>query len=65
MTRTPAPDFVGMGKRPAQNLAEKRNLTFRLVSADGELMLGWPDDFQPDRVCCVVEDAKVVQAEIG
>ena len=62
-----ANEFVGMEKRAAQNLAERKNMIFRLVSADGETMLGWPpegEDKRDDRVCCIVQDSCVVQAEI-
>lgn len=57
-----ASEFVGMGKRPAQNKAEARGLIFRLVSVDGEQILGYPEDSRDDRVCVEVEGTKVVKA---
>jgi hypothetical protein len=59
-----ANDFIGLSKKGAQNLAEARNLIFRLVSIDGENMLGWPDDTFKDRVCCVIASGKVTEAEL-
>lgn len=57
--------FVGMGKRRAQNEAESRNLIFRLVSVDGEKILGYPeDDPRDDRVCVEIENDKVCKATI-
>lgn len=57
--------FKGMGKRAAQNLAEAKNLIFRLVSANGEVILGKPEDARVDRVCVVIENDKVAEAWIG
>lgn len=57
--------FIGMGKRRAQNEAEARNLIFRLVSVDGEKVLGYPeDDPREDRVCVEIENDKVSKATI-
>ena len=36
-----AQSFVGMSKKEAQDLAEKSNMIFRLVSVDGENRLGY------------------------
>lgn len=58
-------DFIGMGKRRAQNEAESRNLIFRLVSVDGEKVLGYPDDTgRSDRVCVEITADKVSKATI-
>lgn len=56
--------FIGLGKRPAQNLCESRNLIFHLVSVDGEEFLGYPKDQRTDRVCCEIVDDKVSSAVI-
>lgn len=57
--------YIGLGKRRAQNLAEADNLIFRLVSANGEVILGKPDNVQADRLCVVVENDQVKEAWIG
>ena len=57
--------YIGMGKRRAQNLAELDNLTFRLVSSNGELMLGKPEDVRTDRLCVVIDNDQVKEAWIG
>jgi hypothetical protein len=55
-------DFVGLGKKPAQNLAENNNLIFRLISVDGENYLGYPEDNREDRICVELISNKVVKA---
>lgn len=57
-------DFVGMTKKGAQNLAEARNLVFRLVSVDGEKYLGYPEDLRDDRLCVEIVDGKVAKARM-
>jgi len=52
-------DFIGLTKKGAQNLAEAKNLIFRLVSVDGENYLGLPEDTISDRVCVILENGKV------
>ncbi len=60
-----AQSFVGMSKKEAQDLAEKSNMIFRLVSVDGENRLGYPkDETREDRVCVELAKGKVVKAEI-
>lgn len=59
-----ANDFLGLPKKNAQDLAERRNMIFRLVSVDGKEFLGWPTDQRDDRICCVIEDLKVSNAKI-
>lgn len=54
-----------MGKRAAQNLAEAKNLIFRLVSANGETILGKPEDVRTDRLCVIIVNDKVDDAWIG
>ncbi len=57
--------FKGMGKRAAQNLAEAKNLIFRMVSVDGVDVLGKPSETMTDRVCVVMAKDKVEDAWIG
>lgn len=57
-------EFIGLEKRQSQNLAEKKNLIYRLVSVDGEKFLGYPEDTREDRICCEVERNLVVKAVI-
>ena len=61
---TLADDFVGMGKRPAQNKAESLNLIFRLIRVDGETFLPYPDDVRSDRICVEIDNGQVSRAEI-
>lgn len=55
-------DFVGMTKHRAQDVAEKRNLIFRLISVDGDPYLSYPEDERQDRVCVEIENGKVAKA---
>jgi hypothetical protein len=54
--------FVGMPKKQAQNEAEKANLIFRLVSVNGDIYFGEPDDEVADRLCVEIIDGKVCKA---
>lgn len=56
--------FVGMSKHKIQDLCEKKNLIYRLVSSDGEKFLGYPEDKRDDRVCVELEGGKVKKAVI-
>lgn len=60
-----ATNFMGLGKKDAQNLADVNNLIFRLVSVDGEKKLGYPDDERTDRVCVELVSGKVASAKIS
>lgn len=57
-------EFIGMSKVGAQNRAESKNWVFRLVSVNGEVFLGYPEDTRDDRVCVEIVNGKVVKAEI-
>lgn len=57
-------EFIGQTKKGAQNLAESKNLIFRLVSVDGEAFLGYPEDIREDRVCVEIVHGKVTRALI-
>lgn len=54
-------DFMGLTKKGAQNLAEARNLIFRLIKIDGENFLPYPEDTRADRVCVEIENGKVAE----
>ena len=57
-------EFLNVSKRTAQDMAEFKSLVFRLVSIDGEIFLGYPEDTRTDRICVEVEKGKVVVASI-
>jgi len=57
-------EFIGVSKHKAQDLAEYKSLVFRLVSVDGEVFLGYPEDVRTDRICVEIEKGKVVTATI-
>lgn len=59
-----ADTFIGKSKKEAQDIAEKANLIFRLVSVDGNNRLGWPEDKREDRICVELNAGKVIKAEI-
>lgn len=52
---------MGLTKKGAQNLAEARNLIFRLIKIDGENFLPYPEDTRADRVCVEIENGKVAE----
>jgi hypothetical protein len=54
--------FLNLSKKAAQDVAEKSNLIFRLVSIDGKRFLGYPEDVRDDRVCIELENNKVTKA---
>lgn len=59
-----ANQFIGMSKRRAQDLAEAKNLIFRLIRVDSEAFLPYPEDRRDDRVCVEIEQGKVVKVSI-
>jgi hypothetical protein len=59
-----AENFIGLSKKRAQDLAEAKNMIFRLISVDGETFFGPPTDTRDDRVCVEIEKAQVVNAYI-
>lgn len=61
---TSANDFVGLSKKRAQDLAEAKNMIFRLIRVDDKNFLSYPDDKRDDRICCEIEKEKVVVATI-
>lgn len=58
--------FISLSKKSAQNLADRYNLIFRLVSVDGEKFFGYPEetDIRTDRICVEIEKGFVIKAEI-
>ena len=55
-------DFIGLSKKASQDLAEKKNLIFRLISIDGESFFPYPEDERADRICVELENGKVAKA---
>ena len=56
--------FLGLGKKSAQNLADLKNLIFRLISVNDEKFFPYPQDRREDRVCVEINDGKVTKAII-
>jgi hypothetical protein len=44
-------NFIGLGKKGAQSLAEKYNLIFRLIRIDDKSLFSYPEDTRDDRIC--------------
>jgi hypothetical protein len=59
-----AEQFKGLSKKQAQQLAEIKNLIFRLIIVDGEQFFSMPEDQRDDRVCVEIENGQVVKASI-
>ena len=57
-----AKEFIGLSKKRAQNVAEERNLIFRLIRNDTEQFFAYPDDKRTDRVCVEIDNGKVSKA---
>lgn len=56
--------FVGLTKKSAQNLAEAKNMIFRLIRIDAEPYLPYPEDARVDRVCVELDNGQVSKASI-
>ena len=56
--------FMNLPKKDAQNLAERQNLIFRLISVDGEPFLPYPEDKRDDRICVEIEKNKVAKVTV-
>jgi hypothetical protein len=56
--------YLNLPKKEAQNLAEKNNFIFRLISIDGEPYLPYPEDQRDDRVCVEIVSGKVSKATV-
>lgn len=59
-----ADEFLGMSKKRAQDLAEAKNLVFRLISVDGEPFFPYPDDKRDDRICVEIVNGQISKASI-
>jgi len=57
-------DFLGLSKKRAQDLAESKNLIFRLIKIDDENFLSYPEDVRDDRLCVEIEKGQVKKASI-
>lgn len=56
--------FMGLSKKRAQDLAEARNLIFRLIRVDGKSYFDYPADERDDRVCVEIDGDKVTKSTI-
>jgi hypothetical protein len=59
-----ANEFLGMSKKRAQDVAESKNMIFRLISIDGDPFMSYPEDQRTDRVCVEIVSGKVIKAVI-
>jgi len=59
-----ADTFLGLSKKRAQDVAESKNMIFRLIKSDGEDFLSYPEDVRTDRVCVELTNGKVTKAII-
>jgi hypothetical protein len=57
--------FINLSKKQAQDLAEKRNMIFRLIRIDEEKYYDYPEDKRDDRICVELEGGKVVVAKLN
>lgn len=56
--------FLGLSKKRAQDVAEGKNMIFRLIRIDGEAFYGYPEDTRTDRVCIEIDNGAVSKATI-
>ena len=56
--------FLGLSKKRAQDVAEGKNMIFRLIRIDGESFYGYPEDKREDRVCIEIDKGAVTKASI-
>jgi hypothetical protein len=56
--------FISLTKKGGQDLAEAKNMIFRLLSIDGEPYFSLPEDTRTDRVCVDLIGGKIVKAVI-
>jgi hypothetical protein len=59
-----ADPFLGLSKKRAQDLAEAKNMIFRLVRIDDQRFLDYPEETLYDRVCIEIDNGKVTKAMI-
>ena len=56
--------FLGLSKRRAQDVAEAKNMIFRLIRIDDQQFMAYPEETLLDRVCIEIDDGKVTKATI-
>ena len=56
--------FMGMTKRLAQNLAESKNLIFRLIRIDNQDFMSYPEDKRDDRICVEIDNSVITKVVI-
>lgn len=56
--------FLGLSKKRAQDVAEGKNMIFRLIRIDQENFYNYPEDVRTDRVCVEIDAGKVTKASI-
>lgn len=56
--------YIGLGKKSAQDLAEKDNYIFHLIRVDDRNFFDYPsdEDGRGDKICIEIEKGKVVSA---
>lgn len=57
-----AKEFLGLSKKSAQNLAEAKNIIFRLIRVDDERFFDYPTEVFYERVCIEIDNGKVTKA---
>ena len=57
-----ASEFIGLSKDSAQDLADRANLIYRLISVDGSKYFDYPEDKRDDRICVEIEKGKITKA---
>jgi hypothetical protein len=60
-----AEDFIGLGKYSAQNLAEAKNIIFRLIRIDDKSFYDYPEDKRNDRICVEIDSGKITVAVLN
>lgn len=56
--------FLGLSKKRAQDVAEGKNMIFRLIRIDTEAFYAYPEDKRTDRVCIEIDNGAVSKASI-
>jgi len=57
-------EYIGLGKKSAQNLAERDNYIFHLIRIDDKNFFEYPseDESRGDKICIEIDKGKVVSA---
>ena len=56
--------FIGLSKKHAQDLAEAKNMLFRLIRSDDEDFFSYPMDERQDRICVELDSGLVSRARV-